>query len=60
MELTPKKIEEFKAFLESSTNDDVYYLLKDWLHYELDADDDFDKAMDYFVNNLHGSLRWID
>ena len=26
----------------------------------VDEDQDFEKAMDFFVDNLHGSLQWID
>ena len=60
MKLTPEKIEEFKKFIVSSMNDDVHCLLIDWLTYQNVSDDDIEKAIDFFVDNLHGSLQWID
>ena len=60
MKLTTEAIEDFKDYLVSSMNEDVYYQLKDWLNQCLDEDQDFDKAMDFFVDNLHGKLDWID
>ena len=60
MELNSEAIVDFKEYIVAAMNDDVYYQLKDWLNQQLDEDQDFDKAMDFFVDNLHGSLQWID
>ena len=60
MELNSEAIVDFKEYIVSAMNDDVYYQLKDWLNQQLDEDQDFDKAIDFFVDNLHGSLQWID
>ena len=60
MKLNSEAVESFKDYIVESMNADVYYQLKDWLNQELDEDQDFDKAMDFFVDNLHGSLQWID
>ena len=60
MELNSETIVDFKEYIVAAMNDDVYYQLKDWLNQQLDEDQEFDKAMDFFVDNLHGSLQWID
>jgi len=60
MELNSEAIEHFKDYLVESMNDDVYYQLKDWLNQVLGEDQDFDEAINFFVDNLHGSLQWID
>jgi hypothetical protein len=60
MELNSSAIESFKGYIVESMNVDVYYQLKDWINQGLDEDQDFNKAMDFFVDNLHGSLQWID
>ena len=60
MELNSEAIVDFKEYIVAAMNDDVYYQLKDWLNQQLDEDQDFDKAIDFFVDNLHGSLQWID
>ena len=60
MELNSETIVDFKDYIVQAMNDDVYYQLKDWLNQQLDEDQDFEKAMDFFVDNLHGSLQWID
>ena len=60
MELNSEAIVDFKEYIVAAMNDDVYYQLKDWLNQQLDEDQDFEKAMDFFVDNLHGSLQWID
>ena len=60
MELNSSAIENFKDYIVESMNADVCYQLKDWLNQELDEDQDFEKAMDFFLDNLHGSLQWID
>jgi hypothetical protein len=60
MELNSSAIESFKGYIVESMNVDVYYQLKDWINQGLDEDQDFNKAIDFFVDNLHGSLQWID
>ena len=60
MELNSLAIDNFKDYLVQSMNDDVYYQLKDWIHQELDDDQDFNEAIDFFLNGLHGSLQWVD
>ena len=60
MELNSEAIVDFKEYIVQAMNDDVYYQLKDWLNQQLDEDQDFEKAIDFFVDNLHGSLQWID
>ena len=60
MELNSEAIVDFKEYIVAAMNDDLYYQLKDWLNQQLDEDQDFDKAIDFFVDNLHGSLQWID
>ena len=60
MKLDKLAIEEFKEYLIQSMNEDVYYQLKHWVDTQIDEDQDFSDVMDFFVNNLHGSLQWID
>ena len=60
MELNSEAIDDFKNYIIQSMNDDVYYQLKDWLNTRIDEDQDFSEVMDFFVDNLHGSLQWID
>ena len=60
MKLDKLAIEEFKDYLIQSMNEDVYYQLKDWVSAELDDDQDYEQAIDFFIDNLHGSLQWID
>ena len=60
MELNTLAIEEFKDYLVQSMNEDIYYQLKHWINAEIDEDQDFEKVMDFFVDNLHGSLQWIN
>ena len=60
MKLNSEAVESFKDYIVESMNADVYYQLKDWLNQEIDEDQDFDEAIDFFVDNLHGSLQWID
>ena len=60
MKLNSEAIANFKESLVESMNDDVYYHLKHWIHTEIDDDQNFDQVLDYFCDNLHGSLQWID
>jgi len=60
MKLDKLAIEEFKEYLIQSMNEDVYYQLKHWVDTQIDEDQEFSDVMDFFVNNLHGSLQWID
>tara|TARA_Y100000768_G_scaffold345519_1_gene292495 strand:- start:5 stop:193 length:189 start_codon:yes stop_codon:yes gene_type:complete len=60
MKLDSTAIEEFKDYLIQSTNEDVYYQLKDWVDRHLDEDQDYGEALDFFANNLTGSLSWTD
>ena len=60
MKLNSEAVDSFKDYIVESMNADVYYQLKDWLNQEIDEDQDFDEAIDFFVDNLHGSLQWID
>ena len=60
MKLNSEAIEDFKDYIIQSMNDDVYYQLKDWVSTQIDDDQNFNEAMDFFVDNLHGSLQWID
>ena len=60
MKLNSLAIEEFKDYLIQSMNEDVYYQLKHWVDTQIDEDQDYDKVLDFFVDNLHGSLQWID
>ena len=58
MKLDNLALEEFKDYLVQSMNEDVYYQLKSWLVDQLDEDQDYDTVMQYFLDNLHGSLAW--
>ena len=60
MKLDSLAIQVFKDYLVQSMNEDVYYQLKNWVDMEMDEDQSFDEVMDFFVDNLHGSLQWID
>lgn len=60
MILDQNSIDEFKDYVVQSTNDDIYYQLKDYLANSLDEDQDFADVIDYFINNLTGSLTWTD
>ena len=71
MKLNRDTLDEFKEFMVQSSNDDIYYQLKDWIsNYDYDAsenavddfnaDDHFNEIVDYFMDNLHGSLQWVE
>jgi len=60
MKLDSLAIEEFKDYLIQSMNEDIFYQLKHWVDTQIDEDQDYDKVLDFFVDNLHGSLQWID
>ena len=60
MKLDSLAIEEFKDYLIQSMNEDIYYQLKHWVDTQIDEDQDYEKVLDFFVDNLHGSLQWID
>ena len=60
MQLNELAIEEFKDYLIQSMNEDVYYQLKDWVNSQIDDDQDYEQVIDFFIDNLHGSLQWID
>ena len=60
MILDQNSIDVFKDYVVQSTNDDIYYQLKDYLANSLDEDQDFADVIDYFINNLTGSLTWTD
>ena len=53
-------VQEFKEYLVSAYNEDVYYQLKSFLN-ECDiSDNEYDDTLDYIVDNLHGSIQWND
>ena len=53
-------IEQFKSYLVSSMNDDIYYQMKAFLE-NVDIDDDeYVATLDFMCENLHGSLQWVD
>ena len=56
----PEAIQSFKEYLVESMNEDVYYQLKHFVDQSIEDDEDYDQVIDYFVDNLHGSLQWID
>ena len=56
----PEAIQSFKEYLVETMNEDVYYQLKHFVDISIEDDEDYDKVIDYFVDNLHGSLQWID
>ena len=58
MKLDELAVEEFKDYIVESSNQDVYYQLKDWINDQIDNDQDYSEVMDFFINNLHGSLQW--
>ena len=60
MKLDQDALDEFKDFIVQSMNEDVYYQLKDWIDSSDITSDEYDKALDYFIANLHGSLQWVD
>ena len=60
MTLNETALDEFKEYLVQSMNADVYYQLKDWLNSQVDEDQDYQEVIDYFVDNLHGSLQWVN
>ena len=61
MKLNQDAVDEFKEHLVYLMNDDVYNQLKDWLnHVDFEDEDDYHKIIDFFIDNLHGSLQWVD
>ena len=56
----PEAIQSIKEYLVETMNQDVYYQLKDYINQAITDDEDYDEVIDYFVDNLHGSLQWID
>ena len=59
MKLNEQALDDFISYLVESMNQDVYYQLKDWVSDQIDEDQDFGEVIDFFVNNLDGSLEWI-
>lgn len=57
MVLNQDTLEIFIDQIVESFNEDVYYQLKEFIHLNF-SDDDYEKAMDYFIANLHGGLVW--
>ncbi len=53
-------IEDFKAHLVETMNEDVYYQLKSWLEMIDMDEDEYSDILDYMCENLHGSLKWVD
>lgn len=60
MDLDSLAIQEFKDFVVESANEDVYYQLKEWVWRSIDSDQDYEKAMDFFLDNLHGGITWTN
>ena len=60
MKLDESAINEFKEYLVETLNEDVYYQLKHWVDTQIDDDQDYSEVLDFFVDNLDGSLQWID
>jgi len=62
MKLNQQAVDEFKDYLVESMNDDIYYQLKDWVNtYDDDeGEDDFNTIIEYFIENLRGSLQWVE
>ena len=62
MKLNKDSVDEFKDYLVESMNDDIYYQLKDWVNtYDDDeGEDDFNTIIEYFIENLRGSLQWVE
>ena len=60
MKLDKSAIDDFKDYIVQTMNEDVYYQLKHWVDTQIEEDQDFAEVMDFFVDNLHGSLQWID
>ena len=60
MKLDQNSIDEFKDYLVQSMNEDVYYQLKHWLDTSDITSDEYEKALEYFTFNLHGSLQWVE
>ena len=56
----PEAITDFKEYIVQSMNEDVYYQLKDYINQAIEDDEDYDRVMDYFIDNLHGQLVWDD
>tara|TARA_B100000902_G_C26461260_1_gene505538 strand:- start:125 stop:319 length:195 start_codon:yes stop_codon:yes gene_type:complete len=61
MNLNQQAVDEFIDYLVQSMNEDVYYQLKHWVDISDDdeGENDYNKIMDFFIDNLHGSLQWI-
>ena len=58
--MNAQMIEDFKTYLVQSMNEDVYYQLKDWLAQNCEDDDAYESTMDYMLENINGSLQWVD
>ena len=58
--MNQQMIEEFKSYLVETLNEDVYYQLKSWLESADIDDESYSDALDYMIENLHGSLQWVD
>lgn len=56
----PQLIQDFKDYLIETLNEDVYYQLKEYLNQVVEDDDVYSDTLDYIIDNLHGSLQWVD
>ena len=59
MTLNDSHLSQFISYLVDASNEDVYYQLKDWLPTIIEDPDEWEEALDYFSNNLNGSLQWV-
>jgi len=58
--MNAQMIEEFKAYLVATMNENVYDELKDWVAQNCIDDDLYGATLDYMVQNINGSLQWVD
>ena len=60
MQLNNESLTAVKTYLADGANNDIYYELKEYLNMNLEEDQNYSEALDWFVENLIGSLVWDD
>ena len=58
MELNQLAIEDAKKNILEALDECIYDELKNYIELRIDEDQDYGEVLDYFCNNLTGSLRW--
>ena len=60
MQLNNESLTAVKVYLADGANNDIYYQLKEYVSMNIGDDESYSEALEWFVENLIGSLVWDD